>query len=176
MYELQFLFVDPATPELSGCPVEFGDVNVNTNATRTVVINNPAEGGQLNITSISAQAPFTVTPSGATQLEPNSSLNLNVSFQSGDIGLYSGQLTVEHDGPGGPLVCDLRAVAVSVDIQIFTASLDFGEVPMFEVDSARAAFRANGNTNLVIQTITTEAPFSLSFNEPLSMTPTAFAV
>jgi hypothetical protein len=171
LYELRFGFVDPATPILSGCPVEFGDVWVGESRTESIRILNPPQGDELSITSITSDGPFTASPSTPTMLEPAGVLNLDVTFHAQEMGIQTGTLTVQHTGPGGPLVCELTGKAISVDLQFLTANtIDFGEVQILTTDSVRVAFRAVGNTNLIVQSVATlGSTFSVHFATPLSL-------
>lgn len=168
LYDLEISMVDPATPILSGCPLAFGDVELNVSATLPVTVHNPTVGQALTITSVTADTPFSVAPAAPITLQPGDNQVFNVSFVSSESGVFSGTLTIAHDGPGGDLVCEMTAKAVSVDIVFLTGnSLDFGEVEIQTTDSGRVAFRAVGNTTLTIESVAVIGEgFSIDYETP----------
>lgn len=173
LYDLEISMVDPATPILSGCPLDFGNVEHGETSTLSATVHNPAVGQTLTLTSISAEIPFAASPAAPVTLQPGASQRIDVTFQAGESGQYNSVLTISHDGPGGDLICDLSAKAVSVEIEFLTGtSVNFGEVEIYATDSVRVALRAVGNTALIIQSIAVEGEaFSILFDTPQSIVP-----
>jgi hypothetical protein len=173
LYELRFTFVDPATPWLTGCPLEFGEVDFGGTAELTATVVNPPEGGELSLTEITTTGPFEVESSGPALLEPSGTLDLTITYSADTMGDAEGLLTIVHNGPGDDLTCELTGKAVEVELTVLPDNdIDFGEVEPGVTDSARVVLRAQGNTNLYIESVALSGgPYSMSFAGPVELVP-----
>lgn len=172
LYRLTIELVNPATPYLTGCPVEFDTTLQGVPVSRQVRVWNPELGGELSIDSIGISGPFSVTPNSGIMLEPAGFVDLTVTFDAVNLGNQGGTLTVSHNGPGGDLVCEISALAVTSSLDIFTGAVtNFGEVPVGVLDSALVGLRAQGNIPLIITSVSTTAPFGINFSGPLELQP-----
>ncbi|MCB9357957.1 MAG: matrixin family metalloprotease [Calditrichaeota bacterium] len=172
LYRLTIEAVDPATPYLSGCPLEVDSTLLGTPSVGAILLTNPQQAGQLTIGSLSVTGPFTVAPTGTVVVAPGEELPVVVTFAGEPEGLSVGELTILHDGPGGVLTCEVTSFAYTSSIVLFTgAEASFGEVPVGTTDSVLVGFRSLGNVPLWINSMTTQPPFSISFDGPVSLSP-----
>lgn len=172
LYRLRIESVDPATPYVLGCPLEIDTTLQGLPALGALVLANPLRGNVLDVSSVSVTGPFTVSPTGPFQLQPNTDAPITITFNAENLGSQSGTLTVNHSGPGGPITCEVSGTAITSGLVFFTGALaNFGDVSVNHVDSVLVGLRAEGNIALTINSITTSAPFSVSFDGPVSIQP-----
>lgn len=172
LYRLTIESVDPATPYLSGCPLRIDSTQVGEPVAGAVVLTNPPQAGQLAVSSITVSGPFSVSPVGPTSLAPNSDLPITVTFNGETEGFHSGELVINHNGPGGVLTCEVSAFAITSSLILFTgSSTNFGDVPIATVDSTLIGLRTVGNVPLVINSVSTQSPFSINFSGPAVLQP-----
>lgn len=172
LYRLTIESVDPATPYTLGCPMSIDTTLQGQPAVGAIVLVNPSLGNLLSVSSISVTGPFTVEPSGPIQLNPGAEQTLTVTFNALDLGTQSGTLTINHNGPGGPLTCEVSGTAIASGIVFFTTqTANFGEVPINSLDSVLVGLRSTGNVPLIIHSMTTSAPFTSNFDGPVSLQP-----
>lgn len=171
-YRLTIESVDPATPYLLGCPLQIDTTLQSIPSAGAIILTNPQAGGTLNVSSIEVTGPFTVTPQAPFSLQPNSDETLIVAFNAEELGTQTGTVTIHHNGPGATLTCDITATAITSGLVFFTGNVaNIGDVPLNTVDSVLVGLRAEGNVALTVHSITTSAPFNVSFDGPVSIQP-----
>ncbi len=111
---------------LSPAQLDFGTVSINQKMTRVVTVSNVGNKALtiINITSPSEPA-FAIslpTNSSSFQLQPNTSVPLSVTFQSGQSGLFNSSFVITSDAKtNGTQTVSLQAVTSS--LAITTSSL-----------------------------------------------------
>ncbi|MBK8129938.1 MAG: choice-of-anchor D domain-containing protein [bacterium] len=172
LYRLSIESVDPATPYTLGCPLAIDTTLLGVPAMGALVLVNPPQADELTVSSITVDGPFSVNPTGPLTLAPSGELTVQVTFDGQELGLHTGTLTIQHNGPGAALVCEVKAVAITSELVFFTGtSVAFGDVPINTTDSTLVGLRSDGNVALIIQSITTAAPFSVDFHGPYTLRP-----
>lgn len=171
-YKLTIESIDPATPYLMGCPLEIDTTLQGQPAASAIILNNPPHGDELTISSMTITGPFSVETVTPTILEPSGELVITVTFNADSLGWQTGELTINHSGPGGSLTCEVTAFAASSSLSLFTgATTNFGDVRIGTQDSALVGLRSEGNVPLTIHSVSTQAPFSVTFNGPVLLQP-----
>jgi len=171
LYELRFDIFNLADPFLSISPIVFDTTQIDIPTSRTTQLINHGTSA-VTIVSISATAPFSVSPSGQHTIPSGGSLELTVTLQSNQVGQYAGTLNVAHSGPGGQLSCELVGMVASAWLQFVVTNIwDFGEVGLGDTDNLRVPVRAQGNIPLTIQSINVAGPFAMPIMVPLTLNP-----
>lgn len=169
LYRLEFDVYNSSDPHLTVSPLNFDTSRVGTPVTRQTVLVNNAQSA-LQVTSLTATAPFTVSPSAPQSVPVGGSLTLSVTFPSAVPGAATGALTIQHSGPGQVLECPLSAMATDSWLEFVTTDIaDFGDVGWGDTDSARVPVRARGNVSLTIQSFATTPPFSMHQSVPQTL-------
>lgn len=172
LYKLVIESVNPATPYLLGCPLQVDTALIGATSLGAIVLVNPPQGGELTVSSMTIDGPFTIEPAAPQMLEPSGELTVQVTFHADELGPHNSTLTINHNGPGGALTCEVTAVAISSSLVFFTGqSVSFGDVPINTTDSTLLGLRSEGNVPLIINSITTAAPFSISLETPYVLRP-----
>ncbi len=172
LYRLHIESVDPATPYVLGCPLAIDTTLQGLPAVGALVLANPQRGNLLDVSSISISGPFTVSPTGPFQLAPDTDAPITITYNAENLGTQTGTLTINHNGPGGPITCEVSGTAITSGLVFFTGAVaNFGDVAINHVDSVLVGLRAEGNVALTINSITTSAPFSVNFDGPASIQP-----
>lgn len=169
VYKLEFDVYNSSDPHLTVSPLVFDTTRVGVPVSRQTTLINNAQSA-LQVTSLAATAPFTVTPAAPQSVPVGGSLTLTVTFPASAQGAASGMLTIQHSAPGQVLECPLAAFATESYLEFVTTNAaDFGDVPWGETDSARVPVRARGNVPLIIQSFVTTPPFSIPHSVPLTL-------
>ena len=88
-------FGRPTTSALTGSPVSFGDVPVNTAGSGTLTVTASKD---LNITAVTTNSPFAVTPPTLPyHLASGASVSIPATFTPGAAGTINGSITVSTD-------------------------------------------------------------------------------
>jgi|GEM_PF-506855 len=150
------------TPDLAVAPgeVTFGDVVPSFSLDRSVQVVN-AGRATLTIDSISledTEAGFTLTgQEELSELSPDDSLTLNISFEPDQLGSYSTNLVIESDDEENPsteiLISGNGVVGPQPDIEVSTTSLDFGEVAPGSTDTQFIIVQNVGDGDLNISNL-----------------------
>ncbi len=171
-YKLSVESVDPATPYLLGCPLVIDTTLQGQPVSSAIVLNNPPLGSELTISSMTVSGPFTVSPATPVLVEPNGELVITVTFTAELLGSQTGELTINHSGPGGSLTCEVSAFAATSSLLLFTgATANFGDVSIGTQDSVLVGLRSEGNVPLTIYSVSTQAPFMANFDGPATLHP-----
>lgn len=172
LYDLQFDLFNLNDPYMTVAPLLFDTVGMGQTKTMVTGVINPSST-PINIYSFSIGEPFSVSPNTPQSIAAYDTLDLVVNFQSFVIGDFTSVLSIAHSGPGGILTCEVSATAVTSWLQIVLSPIvNFGDVPLGTIDSARSPVRAQGNIPLTIQGISVNAPFSIELSLPLVLQPT----
>jgi surface glycoprotein (TIGR04207 family) len=108
----------PGNLSVEPSPVEFGEVEVEENATQTVTISNTGEGNlTVDVGAIANDEDdeFSLvngSPSEMT-LEPGESITVDIEFAPTNVGDASATLFIESDGPEGNFILDITGTGVA---------------------------------------------------------------
>ncbi|KAA3604326.1 MAG: hypothetical protein DWQ06_04685, partial [Calditrichaeota bacterium] len=108
--------------------LDFGQIVLNTATTQTLQIKNSG-GGDLDITSLSASAPFTLPnpPTLPVTILAGDSLAVDIAVFLTATGVANETLYIGNsDASNNPYVVNLTAEGVAPDISVNTTNLDFG--------------------------------------------------
>jgi hypothetical protein len=94
--------------------VNFGDQTVGTTSPPQIIAFSNHTTSTLTISSIVVAGDFAQNNNCGTSLAPNTSCNINVTFQPTTSGVRGGTLTVTDNGPGSPRVADLSGIGILV--------------------------------------------------------------
>lgn len=116
--------------------------------------------------------PFTVSPATPVFVEPSGELVITVTFTAELLGSQTGELTINHSGPGGSLTCEVSAFAATSSLLLFTGGgANFGDVSIGTQDSVLVGLRSEGNVPLTIYSVSSQAPFMANFDGPATLHP-----
>ena len=90
--------------------LNFGVQNVGTTSASQQIVLSNEQSVNLTISSISVTGDYLETNNCGASLAPNTSCNINVSFQPTATGTRTGTLTVVDNGPGSPRVANLTGL------------------------------------------------------------------
>ncbi len=90
--------------------LSFGPQNVGTTSSAQQVVLSNEQSVSLAISSIAVTGDFLQTNNCGSSLLPNTSCNINVSFQPSTTGTRTGTLTVTDNGPGSPRTTSLTGI------------------------------------------------------------------
>ncbi|HUL97493.1 MAG TPA: choice-of-anchor D domain-containing protein [Usitatibacter sp.] len=129
--------------------------------TRNVVLT---AGGNstVNISSITASGPFSLTNGCPSALGPGTSCSVQLGFAENALGSYSGTLTVVTDAVGGTRTIPVTARTVAIaapHISVSPKTIGFGNRMMgTQSDSQRITVTSDGTDTAALQAIATTGP------------------
>ncbi|MFZ0630768.1 MAG: choice-of-anchor D domain-containing protein [Acidobacteriaceae bacterium] len=148
--------VAPTTATLNPSALTFATQTLQTLSTaQTVTLTNTGHLN-LNISSVTASGDFIETDSCAGQsVAPESTCEIQVSFDPSQSGTRSGSLTVFANLTGGQITASLSGTGLGqAAIQLIPASLNFGALAIGATSSSQSV--AIANTGAQPETLTSE--------------------
>ncbi|WP_432839202.1 choice-of-anchor D domain-containing protein [Dactylosporangium sp. CA-092794] len=152
-----FGFGRPTTAALNAPPTDFGNVAVGSTATATVTVTATRA---VNITAISAAAPFGATPPALpVALNTGQTLAVPVRFTPTAAGGATGSLSFTTDA--GTVALDLHGTGTQAGLGATPAALSFGTVPTGASKTIGVSITNTGTSAVTITGSTAPAaPFS----------------
>ncbi|MDN8078792.1 choice-of-anchor D domain-containing protein [Burkholderia multivorans] len=148
----------PANGVLSVSALNFGAQDVGaTSPAQTVTLSNTG-GEPLSIASITAQAPFAVSSSCGTTLQPNASCISNVTFTPTAMGPQTGTVNVSM-GSGNSAV-SLSGTGLQALIQAAPTSLSFATLEKTTSKSSTVTLTNTGNKDASSVAVTVPSGYS----------------
>ncbi|MCU7802540.1 MAG: autotransporter domain-containing protein [Candidatus Thiodiazotropha sp. (ex Lucinoma borealis)] len=154
--------------------VDLGSVPLGTTSSAVpVALSNPGNAA-VNISAITATAPFTQTNDCPGNLAAAGSCTIMVSAAPGSLGTLSGSLTASGIGPQGTTSqsVSLSATAVGAVLSSSLTSLSFPDTPVNTTSSPQSlTIRNQGNTSLQTLLVSTTGDFTQTNDCPTALDP-----
>jgi hypothetical protein len=112
----------PPNVSLSTASLAFGPQPVSTSSSAQVVTLTNTGQEPLNITAISAGAPFSQTNNCPTSLAGGTACSISVTFAAGVVGTQTGTLSISDNAAGSPQTVALSGTAVDFSVSVSPAS------------------------------------------------------
>jgi formylglycine-generating enzyme required for sulfatase activity len=159
--ELAILGIGLARVIVTTSALDFGEIDVDTSATRHLQIANLGND-TLTVTDITVPADFSVEWSAGSIL-PGSTQAVVVTFSPTAGRNYSGFVVIDSDATSGDRTISISGTGLERVIDL-TGALDFGEVDV-DITATRNLHIANlGNDTLMVTDITLPADFSADWS------------
>ncbi len=171
-------FITGGGPDAALTPLSltFGTQNVgSTSAAQTVTLFNNASA-VLNISSITASAPFNSTNTCGNSLAPGVSCTIKVTFRPGSAGSKTGVLTVASNSQASPQTVALSGVgsAATAMALLSATQVTFPAQAYNTLSAAQTVTLSNtGTATLSISSIVAAGAAAETDNCPLALTPGA---
>ena len=153
-----------AQPAISISPtsLSFGNVAVDSSATRMLTISNTGTA-TLSVGTITSSNPmFVVTPTQLTLAAPmgtiTSSQTVTVTFIPTSEGSQTGTLTIPHNAPGSPSTISLSGTGNVPAISLSPTSLSFGNVKIGSSVSQSLTIFNTGTAALSVRSLSSSNP------------------
>ncbi len=116
----------------------------------------------LNISSILTAGNFSVTDTcpDVSPLAPQESCTLFVRFVPPGVGIWTGWITITHDGPSAEHAVNLWGYGDASDVVLSASTLDFGSEPV-----STSAFAAPGSPQQAVQVTNASSTFSVVLSD-----------
>ncbi|MEL0587345.1 MAG: choice-of-anchor D domain-containing protein, partial [Candidatus Thiodiazotropha sp. (ex. Lucinoma kazani)] len=154
--------------------VDIGSVPLGTTSSPVpVALSNPGNAA-VNISAITATAPFTQTNDCPGNLAAAGSCTIMVSAAPESLGTLSGSLTASGIGPQGTTSqsVSLNATAVGAVLSSSITSLSFPDTPVNTSSSPQSlTIRNQGNTALQTLSVSTAGDFTQTNDCPAALNP-----
>jgi Abnormal spindle-like microcephaly-assoc'd, ASPM-SPD-2-Hydin/HYDIN/CFA65/VesB-like, Ig-like domain/IPT/TIG domain/Cep192 domain 4 len=157
--------VGPPEVTVSPTSIDFGDVLVGQQASRTVTVTNTG-GSSMVIKGVGATGGFTIdlntnTCAGAT-LGVQQSCQFDVLFAPHNVGPFTGQAEIVDTAPGSPHIVPLSGTAVGPLVSLNPTSIDFGDRMVGSITTTVVVVTNTGTADLhVSSAAVTGPPFSV---------------
>ena len=150
-------------PQLTISPasVNFNTVNVGSNATQTITLNNTGNAA-LNITADNLTGPgFTMTLTPQT-INAGASATFSVQFAPTTEGAGSGSISITSNAPGSPATIPLSGTGLQALGAANPTSVAFGSVVTGTSNSQPIILTNNGNAVLTFSQVNVSTGFSIT--------------
>ena len=160
----------------SASEIDFGDVTVGNNVSKTVLLTSTAFG-RITVTQLQVSTEFKVNaPALPLTLSLGQSLTVTVQWSPSTAGTTLGSLTVAHSGSKGSTLVKLRGRALSANtgkLELAPGSLSFGNVNLGSSNTQNLTLKNTGNASLSVTQVTASgAGFSTpGLTLPFSLAP-----
>ena len=134
--------------------LNFGNVNVGSNATLQASVSNTDTIDLVITNIISSDGQFTFTPNTFPDtIAAGGSQVFNVTFTPTSTGLKTADLTITHNATGSPTIYSVQGTGVAPGFGITPASLNFGNVVVGSNGTLQSTVNNTGTSDLVITNI-----------------------
>ncbi len=151
----------------------FANQRINTTGSKILTISNTGTD-TLNVTSITATAPFSNTTTTPFSIAAGNSLDVTVDFTPTALGPVNGNLTIVSDAATSPTSVSLSGTGIAPAISTVTA-IDFGDQRVGTTGNRNFVVTNTGTDTLTISAIATTGPFANTDSVPISLAPNATA-
>ncbi|HBQ60300.1 MAG TPA: hypothetical protein DD671_11945, partial [Balneolaceae bacterium] len=144
--------------------LNFGETFLEKQNTNTLIIRNNGNV-DLSIDSVLVTTEVFTYDFQPSIIEPDSSMNIPISFQPTQIGLYEGRIEVSIKELGKRLI-HVTGLGIAPVAELSQLSYDFGEVNVGEISELDLWLYNRGNASLVIDTLILDSEaFSVAISE-----------
>ncbi len=158
--------VGPPEATVSPTSVDFGDVVVGQQESRTVTVTNTG-GSTMTIKDVGAQGPFFITNNtcSSAALAPTQSCQFDVIFEPFQAGAATGTATIDDDAPGGPHVVALSGTGTQPAVSLNPTSLNFGNRVVGSTTTTVVIVSNTGTADLHVTGGQITAPFVIPVDQ-----------
>jgi hypothetical protein len=151
--------LQPAGFSVDKSSIDFGNVNVGSSKTDSVIVTN--NGGDVLTVTGSAVGAFSVAPSGEQSVQIGASKTFYITFSPTTIGTSSDDVEFNHNAAGSPTTVTCTGFGLDAVFSSNTSSYNFGEVLVGNSVVDTITITNNGNITMNVEA-SANAPFSVS--------------